>query len=139
MTSKLIEALNKCETQKSYEGVTYTLIDDELRAYIEESLERLEVLEKENKELWENIEKYNHKFASVERKKADLIKENEKLKKAIEILIREKIKPSAFLGTLKNYKEVYGFDMPYEKACILLDCDITEEEFLLLKEVLGNE
>lgn len=42
MTSKLIEALNKCETRKSYENVRYTLIDDELRAYIEESLERLE-------------------------------------------------------------------------------------------------
>lgn len=51
MTSKLIEALNKCETQKSYENVRYTLIDDELRAYIEESLKRLEELEKENQML----------------------------------------------------------------------------------------
>lgn len=45
MTSKLIEGLNKCDTTKSYEGVRYTLIDDELRSYIEESLKRLEILE----------------------------------------------------------------------------------------------
>lgn len=51
---------------------------------------RLEVLENENKELWENIEKYNHKFASVERKKADLIQVNEKLKNENEEL-KEKI------------------------------------------------
>ena len=35
-------------------------------------------LKQENQDLWQQIENYNHKFAEVERKKADLIQENEK-------------------------------------------------------------
>ena len=103
---------------------------------IKQDLERLEALEKENKELWENIEKYNHKFAEVERKKADLMQQNEKLKKAIEIIIREKIKPSAFLGILKDYKYHNKVDIPYEKVSIYLDCELSQQEYELLKEVL---
>ena len=48
---------------------------------------RLEALEKENQDLWQQIETYNHKFAEVERKKADLTQQNEKLKKAIQNFI----------------------------------------------------
>ena len=145
MTRKLIEALNKCETRKSYENVRYTLVDDELRDYIEESLERLEVLEKENQELWKNIEKYNHKFAEVERKKCDLQQENEKLlvnknvaqvlaikyKKAIEIL-NDKM-PIQFLGYNK-----YGAK-PYEIISNGFVIGLEQQEYDLLKEVLGNE
>lgn len=65
--------------------------------------------------------------------------EIKKLKQAIDIMIREKMKPAAFLGTLRTYKECYKVDMPYERACILLDCDINKEEYELLKEVLENE
>ena len=36
----LLATLNKCETIKSHENVRYTLIDDELRSYIEDKLER---------------------------------------------------------------------------------------------------
>lgn len=36
----LLAALNKCEAIKSYENVTYTLIDDELRSYIQKELEQ---------------------------------------------------------------------------------------------------
>lgn len=36
----LLSALNKCETIKSHENVRYTLVDDELRSYIEDELER---------------------------------------------------------------------------------------------------
>ena len=54
--NKLIEELNKCETQKSYENVRYTLVDDELRDYIEESLECL-ALEQENEKLKKAIKK----------------------------------------------------------------------------------
>ena len=44
----LLAALNKCETIKSHENVRYTLIDDELRSYIEDELEHSkELLDKE--------------------------------------------------------------------------------------------
>ena len=36
----LLAELNKCETIKSHENVRYTLIDDELRSYIEDELKR---------------------------------------------------------------------------------------------------
>ena len=44
--NKILEALHKCETQKSCENVRYTLVDDQLRDYIEQDLEKLERLEK---------------------------------------------------------------------------------------------
>ena len=135
MTSK--KALKKIaevygETN-SLEG-TYNLF-----LIIKQDLERLELIEALYNNALEEMKTIKDDDKKLYLKFKELQQENEKLKKAIEILVREKIKPSAFLGTLKNYKEVYGFDMPYEKACILLDCDITEEEFLLLKEVLGND
>ena len=86
---------------------------------IKQDLERLEMLEKENKELWKNIEKYNHKFAEVERKKCDLMQENEKLKKAIEIITSKDV--------CVVYNEIY---IPRTK--------LTQQEYDLLKEVLGN-
>ena len=62
----------------------------------------------------------------------------EKLEKAIEIIIRSKIKPSAFIVGLENYRSVYDEEMPFNKAIYLLDLDCSEEEYELLKEVLNN-
>lgn len=92
MTSKLIEALNKCETQKSYENVRYTLVDDELRAYIEE---RLEALANVNKKLRIDISNLNSSYL-------DISKENEKLKNENQELI-ECIKTMVFCGIQDKY------------------------------------
>ena len=63
----------------------------------------------------------------------------EKLEKAIEIILKYKIRPSTFVFTIKNYREMYGKDLTLEKAYILLDFCGTQEEYELLKEVLENE
>ena len=63
----------------------------------------------------------------------------EKLEKAIEIILKYKIRPSTFVFTIKNYREMYGKDLTLEKAYILLDFCGTQEEYKLLKEVLENE
>lgn len=125
MTSKLIEALNKCETQKSYENVRYTLIDDELRAYIEEALERLETLEKENKK-WREIVGCDLCEALG---REILLEQNEKLKKAIRLL-----------------KLMFEFEVDVETEtiyCCLGDVSLSGadliEDFEELKEVLNNE
>lgn len=120
----------------------------------------LERLEQENKELLEirniqackincldtELEELNNDYEALDnelyitRNSVDsLVKENEKLKKAIEIIIREKIKPSAFLGILKDYQYHNKGDIPYEKVSIYLDCEVTQQEYDLLKEVLGND
>ena len=125
MTSKeekLIEELNKCETQKSYENVRYTLIDDELRAYIEESLERLEVLEKANVELVNESTYYQVLKDKYEEDKAIAWEENEKLKKAIEIIAN---------------KIWFAFGLDAHKDDELLQY-LTQQEYELLKEVLGK-
>ena len=62
-----------------------------------------------------------------------------KYKDAIDILIREKIKPSAFLGILKDYKYHNKVDLPYEKVSIYLDCELTQQEYELIKEMLGYD
>lgn len=61
------------------------------------------------------------------------------LEKAIEIILKYKIRPSIFVLTIKNYREMYGKDLTLEKAYILLDFCGTQEEYELLKEVLENE
>ena len=63
----------------------------------------------------------------------------EKLEKAIEIILKYKIRPSTFVLTIKNYREMYGKDLTLEKAYILLDFCGTQEEYELLKEVLEND
>jgi len=121
MTSKLIEALNKCETRKSYENVRYTLVDDELRAYIEESLERLEVLELENKDLKEKLNgippEYDGYLYFAEGI-SNIIKEIEKLKSIIK----------------ENF--AYYPDALFEKVCFKWTGPVMEDEII---EVLGNE
>lgn len=90
---------------------------------------RLETLEKENKELWENIENYNHKFAEVERKKCDLILENEKLKKAFKILTQRIV--------IKAHKNFLFGGRHLDIASTTMK--LTDEEYDLLKEVMNNE
>jgi hypothetical protein len=106
-------------------------VDKEMYEYFTQDLERLEALKKENKKIRIDISNLNGSYL-------DISKENEKLKKVIEIMIREKIKPSAFLGILKDYQYHNKVDMPYEKVSIYLDCDLTQQEYELIKEVLGE-
>lgn len=133
MTSKLIEALNKCETRKSYEGVTLTLIDDELLAHIEESLERLEVLEKENKDLQAKVYELDTlKLAIQNGLFKATIQENEKLKKVIEILIGE-----LNIGLIKDIQK-YDFVYYWLSLNGIAEKEISKIKYELLKEVLGN-
>jgi predicted RNase H-like nuclease (RuvC/YqgF family) len=88
-----------------------------------------QILQQENQDLWQQIENYNHKFAEVERKKCDLIQENEKLKKALEII---KDNPMCVIDVLRfnnyfTYREMYDGVVELSKG-----------DFDLLKEVLGE-
>jgi hypothetical protein len=128
MTSK--EALELLELILNNHSIMLEVDDNRMECIniIKQDLERLETLEKENKELWENIEKYNHTFASLERKKADLNQENEKLKKAISLL---------------NLLFDFEIDIETETIyCCLGDVSVNGanlyEDFKLLKEVLGE-
>lgn len=122
---------------------------------IKQSLERLEQVEKENQELAETLELYNEKFAGHERERADLIKENqelkakckdlmldfkmfdfntlkqenEKLKKAIDILKNKRVDVDILLcsETLEEFND--GYHEEYR---------LTQEEYDLLKEVLSD-
>ena len=76
--------------------------------------------------------------ASIETIEKDLDRLG-KLEKAIEIILKYKIRPSIFVLTIKNYREMYGKDLTLEKAYILLDFCGTQEEYELLKEVLEDE
>ena len=79
----------------------------------------------------------------VKKQKFDIVEKDldrlEKLEKAIEIILKYKIRPSTFVLTIKNYREMYGKDLTLEKAYILLDFCGTQEEYKLLKEVLEND
>lgn len=149
MTSKLIEALNKCETQKSYENVRYTLIDDELRAYLEESLKLLEQLEKDNKLLDETME-------ADDKIIQQLIKENQDLKGLVDSLNKEQIigvemytdlwnENENRKKALKILKEYLNIEVDIDSRTIITDVGDTSivgakkddvEDLLLLKEVL---
>jgi uncharacterized protein (UPF0335 family) len=119
MTSKLIEALNKCEIQKSYENVRYTLIDDELRAYIEESLERLEALENEN-----------DKYKWQERVLNDILTGTKyDAKEIMELLIKVK----NTIEILKSFIFVSG-DVDFDS---FVTSNYTEQQIEELKAVFG--
>ena len=95
---------------------------------IKQDLERLEVLEKEYEEYKKLSIEVRNAFQICNR---NLSQENEKLKKAIEIL---KIKtPIQFLGFNK-----YGAK-PYEIISNGVVIGLDQQEYELLKEVLGNE
>ncbi len=101
----------------------------------QELYKQIKQLEKENEKQQEMIKEYNHYLASVERKKADLIQENEKYKKVIEIL-----KDKLCLELSKENNELH-FDTI---ECDVIDHDyydeylyiLTQQEYDLLKEVL---
>lgn len=145
MTSKLIEALNKCETQKSYENVRYTLVDDELRDYIEESLERLEAINKvwHDNEPMESVDfkayqlQILYDYINAKEKEIKIFKEeNEKLKKVIEI-----IKKIVSIPLEDDFAKVKIDKETKEKThfyALSIKYLIDELEYELLKEVLGK-
>lgn len=104
----------------------------EFLSAVENDLDKLKQFEKENEEL-----KEANKF--LLNMSVDLHNRKEKLKKAIEIILKYKINPSTFIFTRKIYKDSCGKDLTFEKAHSLLEFDGTQEEYDLLKEVLCDE
>lgn len=94
---------------------------DMLENAITQDLERLEQLEKDNKELRKAVKSWNDSIPK-------LIHENLKLKKAIEIL------KDHFKLYYNRYTDVYELkaDLPLSKI-------ITKKTYEILKEVLGYE
>lgn len=93
---------------------------------IEKDLERLEILEEE----YNNLKKdYDNKDLEW----CDLLKENAKLKQALDILKDKKVSIELLLKT-DNFNQ-------YNRVRHLYDASdyLTAEEYELLKEVLGNE
>lgn len=145
MTSK--EALEKVIDDISLEW-GYEGIEDELREKLKplyEDLNRLEELRdlyeiatKGNWKLKEENTKLKNKNTALEIWNDCYTKENSKLKKAIEIILKYKINPSTFIFTRKIYKESCGKDLTFEKAHSLLEFNGTQEEYDLLKDILGE-
>ena len=98
---------------------------------IEKDLERLEKLEKENKVLREKVNHFKNVKNRYRRNEKFVEKENEKLEKAIEILNRFHFKLNE---TRHNYT---GFELWTDS--LLEYEEITQEEYELLKGVLGND
>ena len=110
---------------------------------IKQDLERLEILEKENQELKETLNKLRkmgleiieeNKQLSNELHKLNCyrnieLNENEKLKQAIEILKRN----------LYISEHTYNIYFATELGVLEFGKDFNKEEYELLKEVLGNE
>ena len=133
---------------------------EEMEKALVETYELNASLRKEIEILEANLKHLNINYKTVLKVNNDLLNENRKLKeeyydlegelanthykmvrykKTIKIMIREKINPSAVLATLQNYKYHNKVDIPYEKVSIYLDCELTQEDYELLKEVLGND
>lgn len=115
----------------------------EFLSVIEKDLEMLEELRdlyeiatKGNWNLKEENTKLKNKNTALELWNDCYTKENAKLKKAIEIILKYKINPSTFIFTRKIYKESCGKDLTFEKAHSLLEFNGTQEEYNLLKGVL---
>ena len=133
---------------------------------IKQDLERLEKLEKENQELAETLELYNEKFAGHERVKADLIKENQELKRKYEshdFLYQNEVSKNGVLAgkifekdlKIQKLKEVIkflgeqlGLDVDLENHDLITDDGTigfvndggeTMEELQLLKEMLCDD
>lgn len=108
---------------------------------IKQDLERLEVLEKENIELQLQLEQLEDsakirmqqadEYATILKEKyLDLKQENEKLKKALEI-IKNKLELEF---NLDEYWKGVHYHLWSENGC-----EITKQEYELLKEVIINE
>lgn len=87
---------------------------------IKKALSRLEQLEKENQELKETINDLQKDYDALDFEQAELYAENDKLKKALDILKR-----------LVGVNSIVIF--PKERVV-----DITQKEYKLLKEVLED-
>lgn len=111
--------------QLSYTDDHWTTSDRIMLTKILKDLERLEALEKENKEIEElYLNENKHWCETID----SLRKENEKLKKAIEILKRRVI-------SLKGIKDCESATEYNRYTSLGL---ITQQEYELLKEVLGE-
>ena len=105
---------------------------NELLPEILKDLERLEKMEKENQELAKTLELYNEKFAGHERVKTDLIQENQKLKKAIEIIKSKEVDITYFL-----YSNSYVF---YNFYAIENELEpLSSQEYDLLNEMIHHD
>lgn len=97
---------------------------------VEQDLDRLENLEKENKELRKSIKSWDETAGN-------LLKENIKLKNVIDILVDEldiKLVTSIFADELGDYYLEFKIDT--NKRILR---KITKEKYELLKEVFENE
>lgn len=119
MTSK--EAL-----EELYDGYQYGMAGRSFYDLVKQDLERLKVLEQENKDLKEIIEIRKQMNINLIDFGTKLKQENEKLKKVIKIIKRMDI----FLNQDEDFKdgsiEICGY------------LEVSEEVFELLKEVLGD-
>lgn len=129
MNSK--KALSKlymaCDDELLYEqnGIMFP---NELYTIIEKDLDRLEKLEKENKVLREKVNHFKNIKNRYRRNEKFVEKENAKLKKTIEIL-KDKLEI-----TLYSHDEY--FNPPMINGTEIFK-NLTQEEYELLKEVLG--
>lgn len=115
---------------------------------IQKDLDRLEILEQENESLKLTIKCQNASEEQTKLYALGLEQENQKLKKAFKVLWNN---PHATFG-LEEFKwnesknifeyeyEYYGYDYDYGGVTDCTDyVELTNEEYELLKEVLGNE
>lgn len=106
---------------------------------LNKSKEEIDVLLENLKQVETILKAYKFDLESSREIIDELDNENKKLKKAMEIIIKEKVKPSAFIGMLILWKNNYGEEMPFEEASLQLDFNGTKEEYENLKEVLYEQ
>ena len=102
---------------------------DEYPKYLYDILEDFIDMEKENKELRKSIKSWNENGGN-------LLKENIKLKKVIEFLVKVFHFKVEKLTTLNSESEYYLY---WQDKFSSYGDPITQELYELLKEVLGNE
>lgn len=102
----------------------------ELIKIVEQSLDQLENLEKENQELRKSIKSWDETAGN-------LLKENRKLKKIIEVL-KEAVDEIEFITC--DEEDCYGEVGLYQKINGSISIPLkTKEEYILAKETLSNE
>lgn len=141
MTSK--EALEQLEQYITNEKGRLSIFIKLYFEIIKQDLERLEALKKENKELKQILEKaeeveQENLILKIDNEQLNHIanerlKKNEKLKKAIDIL---KDRLCVRNGTLSFTRDSYYLGI---KGSFKDIKELTQQEYDLLKEVLGNE
>lgn len=104
---------------------------------IKKDLERLEKLEEDNKKLKEKVNHLKNVKNRWVRNYKFVDKENEKLKQALDIIKTKKVDIDMFIDSTSaedynNRLEYYTYINPEVRP-------LTQEEYELLKEVLGNE